>query len=153
MVALELPSQYGYVLLSAVSTFFVGSWLGMRVVGFRKAAKISYPYEYASYEQIQTAPPARAQALHKFNCAQRGHQNFNENHVTALGAMLIAGLKYPIVAASLGAVWTINRVIYAWGYTTDKKDGKGRYYGIAWMLVQYILIGYAGKAAWDVAMA
>ena len=46
---------HSYVLAACVSTFFVGAWHGGRVGGFRKAAKIPYPYEYASYEQVQTA--------------------------------------------------------------------------------------------------
>ena len=120
---------------------------------FRKAAKIPYPYEYASYEQIQTASPASSKAMYRFNCAQRAHQNFNENHPTAVGAMVIAGLKYPMAAAVLGAVWSVNRVVYAIGYTNGGEGGKGRYYGILWMLAHYGLIGYAAKTAWDVSMA
>lgn len=89
----------------------------------------------------------------QFNCAQRAHQNFNENHVSALGAMLIAGLKYPMAAAVLGGVWSVNRVVYAIGYTNGAEGGKGRYYGVLWMLAHYVMIGMAGKAAWDLAMA
>lgn len=88
-----------------------------------------------------------------FNSAQRAHQNFNENHSTAVAAMLIAGLKYPTAAAVLGATWAANRVVYAIGYTNGSEGGKGRYYGILWMLAHWGLIGYAGKAAWDVAFA
>jgi glutathione S-transferase len=125
----------------------------MRVGGFRKAAKIPYPFEYASYEQVQTAAPASQKAMLAFNSAQRAHQNFNENHPTALGALLVAGLKYPVAAAVLGAVWSVNRVVYALGYTNGSEGGKGRYYGALWMIAHYVLIGYAGTAAWKIAMA
>lgn len=120
---------------------------------FRKAAKIPYPYEYASYEQVQTASPASSKAMYQFNCAQRAHQNFNENHPTAVGAMLITGLRYPMAAAVLGAVWSVNRVVYAIGYTNGSEGGKGRYYGILWMLAHYLLVLGAAKSAWDVSMA
>lgn len=123
----------------------------MRVGAFRKAAKIPYPFEYASYEQIQTASPASSKAMIAFNSAQRAHQNFNENHVTAVAAMVIAGVKYPTAAAVMGAVWSVNRVVYALGYTNGAEGGKGRYYGIAWMFAHMGLIGTATKAAWDVA--
>ncbi|KAJ4298208.1 hypothetical protein N0V90_006107 [Kalmusia sp. IMI 367209] len=73
MVTIEVPASYGYVLLSAVSTFITGTFLGIRVGRFRKAARIPYPYEYASYEQVQTAPPSRQKDLLAFNSAQRGH--------------------------------------------------------------------------------
>jgi glutathione S-transferase len=142
-----------YVLLAAVSTFVVGAWHGGRVGTFRKAAKVPYPFEYASYEQIQTASPASSKAMMAFNSAQRAHQNFNENHPTALGAMAIAGLKYPTATAVLAAAWSVNRVVYAIGYTNGSEGGKGRYYGILWMLAHYAMIGMAGKAAWDLAMA
>jgi glutathione S-transferase len=142
-----------YVLLAAVSTFLVGTWHGGRVGAFRKAAKIPYPYEYASYEQVQTASPANSKLMIAFNSAQRAHQNFNENHPTALGAMLIAGLQYPVATAVAGGLWSVNRVIYALGYTNGAEGGKGRYYGILWMIAHYAMVGMAGKAAWNFAMS
>jgi glutathione S-transferase len=166
MATIQIPSEYGYVatnlfplnylltlspsyvLLAAVSTFLVGSWHGGRVGVFRKAAKIPYPFEYASYEQIQTASPASSKAMLAFNSAQRAHQNFNENHPTALGAMAIAGLKFPVATAALGGVWAVNRVVYALGYTNGSEGGKGRYYGALWMLAHYAMIIMAGVAAW-----
>ena len=118
------------MLLAAVSTFGLGLWHGIRVGIFRRPAKIPYPYEYASYEQIQTASPPSANAMLLFNSAQRAHQNYNENQPSAVGAMLIAGLEYPRAAAVLGAVWIVNRVLYMYGYTNGKEGGRGRYNGV-----------------------
>ncbi|KAH7346945.1 glutation S-transferase [Pyrenochaeta sp. MPI-SDFR-AT-0127] len=154
MAIIEIPQDYGYVVLAAVSTFFVGVWHGGLVGSRRKAAKIPYPFEYASYEQVQTAAPATKTAMLAFNAAQRSHQNFNENHPTALGAMAIAGLKYPVVVGVLGAVWSVNRVIYAIGYTNSGSEGgKGRYYGALWMVAHYSMVLMAAKAAFDFAFA
>ncbi|KAF2677914.1 membrane-associated proteins in eicosanoid and glutathione metabolism [Lentithecium fluviatile CBS 122367] len=153
MAAIEVPSDYGFVLLSAVSTFFVSAWLSNRVNSFRKAAKIPYPFEYASYEQCQTASPASRKAMHRFNCAQRGHQNFNENHVTFLGSLLITGLVNPRVAAAAGAVWSVNRVLYAIGYTNGPESGKGRYYGGLGMITHYVVMIWAAKVAVGFVMA
>ncbi|KAF2015282.1 membrane-associated proteins in eicosanoid and glutathione metabolism [Aaosphaeria arxii CBS 175.79] len=150
MVSVEIPAEYGYVLASAVSTFFVGAWLGGRVSSYRKAAQIPYPYEYASFEQVQSAPtPEKRTLLHQFNCAQRGHQNFNENHPTAVAAMLITGLQYPLAAAGLGATWSVGRVLYGLGYTNGKEGGKGRYNGAAGLLAHYVLLIMSAKTAWD----
>lgn len=89
-----------------------------------------------------------------FNAAQRAHQNFNENLPIALGAMLIAGLKYPTAVGVLGAVWSVNRVVYEIGYTNSATEGgKGRYNGSLWMVSHYVMILMAGKAAFDFAMA
>jgi len=85
----------------------------------------------------------------RFNSAQRSHQNFNENHVTALGSMLISGLVYPRAAAVLGATWAVNRVVYALGYTNGPKGGKGRYYGSLGLLAHYIMIVLAGTSLWQ----
>lgn len=154
MATIQVPNEYGYVIAAAVSTFFVGIWHGIRVGGFRKAANIPYPYEYASYEQVQAASPAAKSAMLAFNSAQRAHQNFNENHVTALGAMLITGLKHPVLASVLGAVWSVNRVVYALGYTrSGEAGGKGRYYGILWFLAHYTMIFSSAKVAWNFLMA
>ena len=137
-----------YVLLSAFSTFLVGTWHGFLVGKHRKLAQIPYPYEYASYEQVQTASPAKSAQMLLFNSAQRAHQNFNENLTIALGSMLISGLVYPRAAAVLGATWAVNRVVYALGYTNGTKEGKGRYYGALGMLAHYVMIGLAGTSLW-----
>ncbi|KAH7065855.1 hypothetical protein BKA63DRAFT_166230 [Paraphoma chrysanthemicola] len=151
-LTMTIPSDYGYVLLAAVSTFLVGSWHGMLVGGYRKAAKIPYPFEYASYEQVQTASPAKSKAMLAFNAAQRSHQNFGENHPSFVGALLIAGLRFPVVSAVLGGVWAANRVVYALGYTKSaEQGGKGRYYGGLAILAQYVMVIMAGKSAWDIA--
>lgn len=67
--------------------------------------------------------------------------------------MAVAGLRWPVAVALLGAVWSVNRVVYAVGYTrSGEQAGKGRYYGVTWMIAHYVMIGMAGKAAWDFAM-
>lgn len=150
MANIQIPGEYGYVLATCVSTFFIGIWHGMRVGGLRRAASIPYPYEYASFEQVQTAAtPAAKSAMLAFNAAQRAHQNFNENHPTVLGALLVTGLQYPRFAAAMGVVWAVNRVVYAVGYTrSGEVGGTGRYWGVGWMLAHYGLVIASAKVAW-----
>ncbi|KAF2819309.1 membrane-associated proteins in eicosanoid and glutathione metabolism [Ophiobolus disseminans] len=151
MAVITVPDEYGYVLLACVSTFLVGTWHALLVGGARKAAKIPYPYEYASYEQVQTASPASASAMLTFNAAQRAHQNFNENHPTFLGAMLIAGLRWPVAIGVMGGLWSVNRVVYALGYkASGGQGGKGRYYGLLWQFMHYGTVIMAGMSAWGV---
>ncbi|KAJ4983316.1 MAPEG family protein [Stagonosporopsis vannaccii] len=149
-----IPAEYGYVLGAIVSTFFVNTWHGGHVGAFRKAAKIPYPFEYASYEQVQTASPASKKAMLAFNSAQRAHQNFGENHPTVIGTLLISGLRWPVATAVLGAVWSVNRIVYAIGYTNSGGEGgKGRYYGALWMIAHYSLLVMSGISAYKIAMA
>jgi glutathione S-transferase len=59
--------------------------------------------------------------------AQRAHANFTENLTPFLGSLLIAGLKYPVFSASLGAVWSVARTVYALGYTSKGPEGRTLY--------------------------
>ncbi|KAL7794994.1 ER glutathione S transferase [Trichoderma ceciliae] len=117
---LVLPDSYGLVLAAATSTFFVNSIHMMRTSKFRKESKVAYPNAYASHEQAEKDP-----AAYKFNCAQRAHANFVENQPSALGALLIAGLNFPLASAILGATWAFGRVLYLYGYT-GSAGPKGR---------------------------
>ncbi|UNI24464.1 Glutathione transferase [Purpureocillium takamizusanense] len=120
---LELPDQYGLVLAAATATFFINTLHFTRTSKFRKASGIKYPNAYASAEQADKDPNA-----YRFNCAQRAHANFTENHVSFLGALLVAGLRYPFPAAVLGAGWGLSRVLYLLGYTSSAGP-KGREIG------------------------
>ncbi|KAK0660641.1 hypothetical protein DIS24_g3083 [Lasiodiplodia hormozganensis] len=146
---LQVPQEYGFVVLAATGSLFVSTWLGIRIGSFRKAAGVPYPHQYASQEQIAAASgdEKKQQALHLFNCAQRGHYNFLENHTNFLFALLVAGLRRPVPAAVMGAAWSVGRIMYAVGYTRpDKKNGMGRLIGSWATLIQLVLMGMAG---WD----
>jgi len=150
-ISITVPKEYGYVLLTVAGTFVLSTWHGMRVGPFRRAAKIPYPTQYASDTQIAAADSEQAKtAMYLFNCAQRAHYNFLENYITFVPALLIAGLKFPVVAAALGAAWSVFRTMYATGYTrADKTNGKGRMAGAGFWLAQFALYGIVGKQAFD----
>jgi glutathione S-transferase len=127
---------HSYVILAAASTFVLNTIHGLNTGKFRKAAKVDYPAAYA--------PSSRTdEAAHNFNCAQRAHANFTENHASMLGALLLAGLQFPITSALMGAGWTIARYVYMVGYSAGGAGGKGRYKGISFWLFQIGLIGLA----------
>jgi hypothetical protein len=63
--------------------------------------------------------------LNKRFAAQRAHANFIENQPSALGALLISGLHFPVAAAVLGATWSVGRTLYLYGYTSSAGP-KGR---------------------------
>ena len=55
---------------------------------------------------------------------------------------LVAGLKYPQLAAGIGAVWTLLRTLFMYGYVySGKPQGKGRLYGGMFWLAQGALWG------------
>jgi len=54
----------------------------------------------------------------------------------ALACQMVMGLKYPVVAAVLGGVWAISRLIYAAGYSTG--DPSKRFPGSALAGILYL---------------
>ncbi|KAH0441603.1 hypothetical protein CcaCcLH18_01863 [Colletotrichum camelliae] len=112
-MTLQVPDEYGYVLLVAASTFFINTTHALLTSKFRKASGLVYPVPYASNEAAE-----KDRKAYMFNCAQRAHANFTENQPSFLGALLISGLRFPVASAAVGAGWALSRLIYAFGYTS-----------------------------------
>ncbi|RKU45956.1 hypothetical protein DL546_005104 [Coniochaeta pulveracea] len=136
--SIVLPQDYGYVLLAATSTYFVNFYHIVLTSSARKASGITYPAAYASNEQAEKDPKAYA-----FNCAQRAHANFSENVTPFLATLLVAGLRYPVVAGGMGIAWCVSRAVYAAGYTS-KAGPKGRSVGA--ISSRLLDLGLAGMA-------
>ncbi|KAK8228716.1 hypothetical protein BKA81DRAFT_403267 [Phyllosticta paracitricarpa] len=154
-MTIDIPKEYGYVLFTATGSLFLSTWHAFRVSPFRKAAGVPYPNQYATEEQIRSETDANKQkAMYLFNCAQRAHYNFIENHTSFLTALFVAGIKYPVASSVMGALWGVGRVLYATGYTRkDKENGKGRVLGVWASLIQIGLLGMAAKVGFDIATA
>ena len=112
----------------------------------RAAAKVPYPNAYAS-----AAEAAESKEKYLFNCAQRAHANYLESLPTFLVSLFVAGLKYPVWSAGLGAAWCVMRVLYGIGYLrTDKPKGTGRYAGILHTPIALAMGLLGGWAGWQV---
>ncbi|KAL4778308.1 hypothetical protein BJX76DRAFT_148652 [Aspergillus varians] len=133
MVDITIPANYGYAIAVSVGVIPLLSFIHGNVVGsFRKQSKIPYPHTYATVEQCKSDPLA-----YKFNCAQRAHANFLENAPQTMLMILVAGIKYPQLAAGLGAAWAFFRVVFLYGYIySDKPQGGGRKNGGFFWLAQ-----------------
>jgi glutathione S-transferase len=125
LVTFHLPAYYGYVVLTAVGSFFVLTWQGFQVGKMRKQYKITYPTMYSADNVL-------------FNCYQRAHQNTLENYPQFLAMLLWGGLEMPVFTALAGVIWLAGRVAYSKGYYTGDpqkrmKGGFG-YIGLFMML-------------------
>ena len=98
-----LHPAYGYVLIIVFATYILGFIQGNIVGKMRTKYKVELPAMYSDTEPM-------------FNCYQRVHQNTLERIPIFLAMLLIAGLFNSIVAAILGAVWVVGRIIYSIGY-------------------------------------
>jgi len=134
MVMLDIPPQYGYVILSGVTSFVGLFILGGQVGSARKRLGVPLPYMYAD---MASAKDDKKKEL--FNCYQRGHQNALETYSGFLMMLFVGGLKHPLICATSGIVWTLGRIVYALGYQSGNPDK--RYYGEFFFLGQIGVLG------------
>jgi len=117
MVAIEVPSQYGWVVLGAgLGTFFTNGYLSSAVMAARTKYNVQYPNAYAVPGQHKNADD--------FNRVQRSHQNFLEGLPSYLVTALIGGLKYPITNAIGTVCFCIGSILYQKGYVDTSYDPK-----------------------------
>ncbi|KAI9880213.1 MAG: hypothetical protein M1830_004799 [Pleopsidium flavum] len=145
-----VPNEYGYVILTATATTYLAQWHAGWTSYYRRAAGVKHPIPYASASEASTN-----QAAYLFNCAQRAHANYLENQPSLLATLMVAGLKYPLLASAMGAAWGVARLVYAFGYVSPtQKFGSGRYPGLALFVFPQIALGImSGFVGWNMLMA
>ena len=115
MISIDVPADYKWVLLALVGVFFANQYLVIGVMKARKKYGVKYPNLYA--------PPGHKNE-EAFNCAQRAHQNTVESQALFLVELVIVGLFYPLFAATCGALYSVGRILYGYGYATKGPDGR-----------------------------
>jgi len=119
MIAIALPVRYPLVACVGVGTFWLTTWQSFTVGKLRQAAGVPYPQAYAEKAEAAANPDAM-----RFNCAQRAHQNTMESLPHVLFGLFFTGIRYPTIAASLGAAFLVGKVFYTFGYISG--DPKNR---------------------------
>ncbi|CAE6531317.1 unnamed protein product [Rhizoctonia solani] len=139
---ITLPDNYGYVALAAISTGFLTAFQTILVSKARKRSGVEYPRLYAEKEE-----QAKSIEALKFNCAQRAHQNTLEWLPHVLFFTTFLGLRRPVLAASLGALWSTSRVLYTIGYVSGdpkKRNTRGGVFGSVAYMGLLLSATYAG---------
>ncbi|OJA16158.1 hypothetical protein AZE42_00020 [Rhizopogon vesiculosus] len=140
---MSLPVGYGYIPASLMSIGWVLMWQTFMVGRYRKRAGINYPQMYA-----EKAEAEGSEAALRFNCMQRAHQNTLESVPLVFLSTVVAGLKYPVLAAALCATYSAARIIYTVGYKTGQP--KRRTFGSLFGSVSTLgLFGSATYAAYQ----
>ncbi|KAI9593102.1 hypothetical protein BDF19DRAFT_449496 [Syncephalis fuscata] len=122
-MTIVIPKEFAYVALAAASTIFVYVGLGFSVGIARKKYKVQYPDMGSGiYAQKLSEKDWIA-----FNNVMRSHLNLSEQIPAYLVLLLLSGIFYPTVAASIGFLYTGGRVVYAKGY--QSKGPQGRFIG------------------------
>ena len=130
MVVLNIPSEYGYVMLVASSAVAVNFMQIIKIGQMRKKLGIKYP--------VMTSDKHP-----EFNCTQRAHQNTLELLPFFYTGLFVGGLRHPIGAAALGACFIGGRIIYSMGYWTG--DAERRTPG-ALLSMPVVFFGLTGLA-------
>lgn len=113
MVAIDIPSEYSYIIYTFIASIFVLQYLGIKVGRARRTYKVDYPTMYDNDKPL-------------FNCVQRGHQNFLESYPFFLVLLFVSGLVEPVYASIAGIIHLIGRIIFAELYATgDPKKRTG----------------------------
>lgn len=117
MVTIDIPSDYGYVMLTCgllpSVTFLV---MAGKVMKARKDCDVPYPNLYAT--------PGYHKKADEFNRVQRGHQHMIEQISDFRMASFIGGLKYPITCSVMGVAYCLGSFLYMKGYSDKTLDVK-----------------------------
>lgn len=115
MVAIEVPPEYGWVVLGAgVAPVITSFILAGAVMSARDKCDVPYPNCYAT--------PGYHKMADEFNRAQRSHQNYLEAVGGYATMALIGGLKYPIVNAVGSVLFCAGSILYQKGYIDNSLD-------------------------------
>eukprot|EP00775_Hariotina_reticulata_P013317 gene13317-13446_t len=118
------------------------------VVGTAAASYLVYNVEYPALYADEKNCPNEAHRM-KFNCTQRAHLNSLENISIFHTLLLTSGLKYPITAASFGALYLAGRIGYVEGYSSgDPKKRINYVTGLTYVGILGLL-GTTIKFAYD----
>ncbi len=117
MLSIEIPDNYGYVLLTCGALpAFTNLIMSGAVMKARKQYNVNYPNLYAT--------PGYHEKADDFNRVQRGHQHMFESISDFRINALISGLKFPVFTAICGVVYSLGNYLYLAGYKDTKLDIK-----------------------------
>ncbi|KAG6497529.1 hypothetical protein ZIOFF_045430 [Zingiber officinale] len=164
-VTLEITNDYGYVVLVLVLYIFFNFWMAIQVGKARRKYKVSYPTLYAIESENKDAKlfnciQVRGFLQYDFFCplfcfnldprslplfccsmeCQRGHQNALEMMPVFFVTLLLSGLYCPIVAAGLGAFYTVARYFYFRGYATGVPENRLKIGGFNFLALLGLMI-------------
>ncbi|KAL9654346.1 hypothetical protein ABK040_010375 [Willaertia magna] len=101
MVAVELASSFGWVVLTLIAINLEVFSFGVRVGGKRREKKIPYP---------------KVEGDEEFERYYRVHYNALEGLALIITLVVLSGLWNPLVGVVSGVTWIVGREIYARGY-------------------------------------
>ncbi|CAG9464073.1 unnamed protein product [Pedinophyceae sp. YPF-701] len=118
--AFGVTPEYGYVVSTVGAAAIALQYMAVKVALARRAAGVEYPAMYAD---------GTDEASNVFNCTQRGHQNTLEGYPMFIASVLVMGLRFPVPAAILSAIYLVARIGYFEAYSTGEPRKRAPWFG------------------------
>ncbi len=106
-----ISDDYGWVILVALSSWFLNLFQFFFIGRARKKDKVFPPITFAEGKD-------------RFNGAFRAHQNTLEMLPFFLVALLLAGLRHTVESAGVGLGWIAARILYSVAYYSGHNKGR-----------------------------
>ena len=127
---------HSYVALVTVAALLTYFWMGLRVGRARAKSGVAAP--------AMTGDPILERHI-------RVHYNTLEWLPIFLAAMWLFAIYWnDLIAAGLGVVWIVGRIVYALGYVADPKKREAGFL-IQLAATAILLFGAAGRIIWTLA--
>jgi len=150
MAVINIPSEYGYVVLVALAFYIQQAIIFSIPVGIQRSKTgIKPPVLYPSDKLVSSLKLSDA-ALNAYMCAQRVHQNGMEFLHAYLPLLLLSGLHNPTHAAAAGALVWVGRLISAFGYW---HKAEYRIYGAWFHIPELYTLYLVGSLGWSLVNA
>ena len=128
---------HSYVALVTIAALLVYLWMGVRVGQARAKSGVAAP--------AMTGDPILERHI-------RVHYNTLEwLPIFLVGLWLFAIYWNDLIAAGLGVVWIVGRILYALGYVADPKKREAGFL-IQFVAAAVLLLGAAGRIVWTLAV-
>ena len=128
---------HSYVALVTVAALLTYFWMGLRVGQARAKCGVAAP--------AMTGDPILERHI-------RVHYNTLEwLPIFLVGLWLFAIYWNDLIAAGLGVVWIVGRILYALGYVADPKKREAGFL-IQFVAAAVLLLGAAGRIVWTLAV-
>ena len=128
---------HSYVALVTVAALLTYFWMGLRVGQARAKCGVAAP--------AMTGDPILERHI-------RVHYNTLEwLPIFLAGLWLFAIYWNDLIAAGLGVVWIVGRILYALGYVADPKKREAGFL-IQFVAAAVLLLGAAGRIVWTLAV-
>lgn len=127
---------HSYVALVTIAALLTYVWMGVRVGRARATSGVAAP--------AMTGDPILERHI-------RVHYNTLEWLPVFLAAMWLFAVYWnDLIAAGLGVVWIVGRIVYALGYVADPKKREAGFL-IQLAATAVLLFGAAGRIIWTLA--